>query len=1274
MNRTRHDEILSVGSIESDGTTYIEGKNYISEAGIVSGKTTVINAQENITIGSMTLQGDDKFGSDNNNYQAYQSTRKIGSEISGTEAVILEAGKDITVKGSVIGSDGLIQMTAENINILNEKESEYKERKEKSGNAVSNYSMEEKSYQEYAAASTIIGNNIILDASNDINVKTSNIIAIKEGSENTGGNISMTAGNNVNILVDTLDNSYSFKEKKSGFSTNIASGGGSFTAGVSYSQTSLEQERNGTTVAVSTIISEGNTVIDAGNRVRTEAMQANIGENLVIRGVNGVELLDAQEVFQEKVKQESTSIGLSVSVGSTVTSFIDQANNMYNDKDKYGTTNTSELINSAGDGFTLYRSGVSAFNDAQSIYDKLATGIHPANALAGITANVSLSFSQSSYESNTNGTTSVAGNINVGENFIIESDGDVRLINQKVNVGENFIVDAKNFEARAGENTYSNNTKSRSSGGSVGYDVAQRTMTGGVNVSGGKSNTDSRYYDNTVINVGGIFQLTTKEDALFAGVNVTADKINFDIGRDLSIISLQDEYKSDGKNYGAGIGYSEKDPTTNEVMIGSLTGNVSYNQNNAESKWVSNQTSIIAENGGNIKVGETLTNIGSIIGSLNADEKLSIEANKVVVSNLEDYNRGENAGVNVGGIGFNNKAPIGQTGVQYGSHDKEQDTNATFVNTEVTEAGKKLNLEELGINTDINKAQIVTKDEVVEQIDTNLHTDMLNTTTRQQFMEDTRKAGHGILDIIDSAGRDNLRYEEARTDRYAQYYIEKNPQMAEFIKDPDSKSAADIEKLTKDYIKYMTGKDVEVVLVATGDGSGYIRGDQNGESKKDVLILDVTDLASGLGVANLYGHEPNHVDDHRRGRDAGDEITSDAAGDRLSEILGENGKSNKFDLSKWLNDDENLQALATGREHIVTEYEGYEIEHKKIDNTKCVPLGVPECYKQYMPDSTFKEIMDKTTGKTFAPFEGIGDSLNNIKIVNDEKPNKNTPINYGDKPTVNNGKTVPVPKSIIEYTSDGAKLVQEEVNKLNKGFDEWYISLDFNEIDNSINYAFSGAAQFGEGWVTSGNPYLFFPGLALMIPETGKDVGDLLVGLYEKDYGKSLTFIGAIAITGTESVMLVDNYKQAKKYYSTYKERLAQTPINNGEWTGERGESTFISTKPSVQKILKDLGQEGISYTDAVPDFNPVSKHKVEIEGMSTSRYKNFKLADEELAKQLNIPKNEVEAMRRQFKLTWHEDNDTKTMFLVPTEINQKFGHYGGVGEIKKMLEGSNKK
>ena len=224
----------------------------------------------------------------------------------------------------------------------------------------------------------------------------------------------------------------------------------------------------------------------------------------------------------------------------------------------------------------------------------------------------------------------------------------------------------------------------------------------------------------------------------------------------------------------------------------------------------------------------------------------------------------------------------------------------------------------------------------MEQIDTNLHTDMLNTTTRQQFMEDTRKAGHGILDIIDSAGRDNLRYEEARTDRYAQYYIEKNPQMAEFIKDPDSKSAADIEKLTKDYIKYMTGKDIDVVIIATGEGSGYIRGDQNGEEKKDVFLLDVFDLVKGIEVSNIYGHEPNHIDDHKRGRDAGDEVTSNAAGERLNEILGDKGKSNDFDLDKWLSNSNNYQSVMNDKNYLDSEYDGYEKEGLCYNTPGCM--------------------------------------------------------------------------------------------------------------------------------------------------------------------------------------------------------------------------------------------------------------------------------------------------------------------------------------------------
>ena len=70
----------------------------------------------------------------------------------------------------------------------------------------------------------------------------------------------------------------------------------------------------------------------------------------------------------------------------------------------------------------------------------------------------------------------------------------------------------------------------------------------------------------------------------------------------------------------------------------------------------------------------------------------------------------------------------------------------------------------------------------------------------------------------------------------------------------------------------------------------------------------------------------------------------------------------------------------------------------------------------------------------------------------------------------------------------------------------------------------------------------------------------------------------------------------------------------------------------------------------------------------------DHKLADQlknspELARQLGmgtggITARDIEKYRSKNKLTWHELNDVKTVQLVPTEINGKFGHLGGVGEI----------
>ena len=829
-------------------------------------------------------------------------------------------------------SDGMVQMTAENdINIVNDKDTMYTETIKNKKGTFSSYSLEEKDYKEGAVASTIVGNNVILDAGNNINVRASNVIAVKDP-ENMGGNIIATAGNDINILADTLNNEYSRKEKKSGFSVDFSNAGGGMSAGVSYNKNSLEQTSNNTVVAVSTLMSEGSTVLDAGNRVRTEAMQANVGEDLIIRGVNGVDLLDATETYEEKTKQKSSSIGITASIGSTVTSFISTANEVSGNDGKYGFDNKSQLINTYGDGLGLFRDTMKAGGDiSQTVIEGMKGTLGTsAEDLAnyGISANVSLNYSQSKYESNTSGTRSVAGEINVGGNMIVESEGDVRFVNQKINVGENLIIDAKSFEALAGKNTFTNDTKSSSAGASVGYDFIGETVTGGINGSKGNSNTTSTSYDNTIINTGGTFQLTTKEDATFKGANITSDKLNFEIGGNLNVISLQDEYNTHGKNVGGGIDYGHGEQRNSKgEMEGYNTPivNVSYGQSNGDAKWVSDQTSIVANNGGTIKVNETLTNTGAIIASIN--EPLNIEAKKLVTEDLKDYNEGRD--YNIGLSGMDRKNPIPQPHLNYESHDKEQDTNATFSNVVVTENGTKVDFEARGINTDLTKAQVVTKDEVVDPIDTDLHTDLLNPGKREELANDTKLFVNNI-DVIGTSiavkldnnktGDPNaeMSYKEKQTlaniTKVTEQVVKNRENLV--LSETDRESKEKLQEAVKD--KYAGYGVTDVIIIKDGEelmGTDGKMHKVNGAFSLDGVIYITESTANGTlkDLNRIVGEEVGEIYAHNNGleKNGNAQQLGEIFGEKLSNGVGETTSKNSLtadniDLSKVVIDGTNV--------------------------------------------------------------------------------------------------------------------------------------------------------------------------------------------------------------------------------------------------------------------------------------------------------------------------------------------------------------------------------
>lgn len=163
-----------------------------------------------------------------------------------------------------------------------------------------------------------------------------------------------------------------------------------------------------------------------------------------------------------------------------------------------------------------------------------------------------------------------------------------------------------------------------------------------------------------------------------------------------------------------------------------------------------------------------------------------------------------------------------------------------------------------------------------------------------------------------------------------------------------------------------------------------------------------------------------------------------------------------------------------------------------------------------------------------------------------------------------------------------------------------------------------------------------------------------------------------------------DKAETKETYQSSYEERIQQTPkegTERGEWDGERGESKFTPTDEHVKEILAKYGLDGINYKDGIPDFSECAEATVEIDDMTENRSKNFHKCDEKCAEQWNKEARDgrtdwtardVEKWRKENGYTWHERNDMKTCDLVPKEVNDYFGHLGGVSECKKRDAGGN--
>ena len=479
-----------------------------------------------------------------------------------------------------------------------------------------------------------------------------------------------------------------------------------------------------------------------------------------------------------------------------------------------------------------------------------------------------VSYNKSKSKSSVHNESVEKSSIEAGRNMNIKSkDGSISISGADVKVGNDLSLTAKkDIDIKAAGEKFTSSSSSSQTGISLSVNLEKgRIADLSVSQAGAKGNGNGTSYVNSTIDVGGKLK-TNSENLTLSGANVEADKVDIK-AKNLVVESKQDKSERKDSTYGGGFSIDLANPSN-------FSANINGSKGNGEKEWVNKQSSLIARNGGKIDT-ENLTNIGAIIGSESETNKLKVSANKVVVKDLEDKNKYENIG---GGVSFGTDVP--NVSIKHDKVDKEQINRATALNTDFEVAGQKVKAEDLGFNTNKDKAQEVTKDEE-RHLDAELHTDLLG----KDKQEELKKAGgiisdlttalgnKGKIDALENKGKTEgnflERYKQLSMVRAIGDQVEKNPEYLSILDKKainngkiDDKTQVEkvsvMNKLLNDALraKGYAGPDIKMVLTDVTDPNGPFYTD----TLTNVVVFDRKQLANldRDKILNILGHEFGH--------------------------------------------------------------------------------------------------------------------------------------------------------------------------------------------------------------------------------------------------------------------------------------------------------------------------------------------------------------------------------------------------------------------------------
>ena len=682
FDRTKHEEVKSLGTISSNGTVFVKANSYESTGGMLSADHLALDVNK-VNLNALSLSGEDKFGSGGSNFSRYAETTHLGAGVSANSASGTVG--DMNLKGSsFIAKDTTGLTVTGNIKVESAVNSYENESKSTSKGFMSSKSSYKNSHaEENSASNLMLGENAVILG--DINSIGSNVVL----GDNTyiGGKLTTDA--------QQLHNSYFEENKKKGFSGGISHG----TASLSYGKSQNSYDEKSTINAGSNLqIGDGSVLNKGAEIIATNFEYGNIQINN--GDVKYGARIDTRDVHTES---KSSSFGISAGINSPILDRAKQAGNAVKQvKDGDTAGGAMEVINAV----TGTIKGLADNQGTrQTNYDVNGSvgkqGVQSASAnnnfYANIGVNAGISKSKSSSDSHTESAVITTMKPTDGNSSITYNNvKNIEYQGTQAQGGTFVYNNVENIRKEAVELHNSSNSSSSSKGisasATVGYGHKMQTTGNGGSISASKSNQNTEetmYQNGNFANVNEVHNNTGS--MIISGFNQDGGKLTGNIGK-VEVTSKQNTSTTTGSSKGMSIGVSSQGIPTSV--------NVNASKTNGNRNFVDNQSSFTVGEGSNLQVG-TLENTGAIIGK--QSENATFKIDNYVGKNLQNDDEMKTTG---GAIGVSTGKPkVTSLEFSQDSRDKEGVTRNTVVgNVEIGQASGD------EINRDLSKANEVTKD------------------------------------------------------------------------------------------------------------------------------------------------------------------------------------------------------------------------------------------------------------------------------------------------------------------------------------------------------------------------------------------------------------------------------------------------------------------------------------------------------------------------------------------------------------------------------------